>query len=285
MADGFTALKLLAIFAIIGVGMWKGSDALNSFSLTIPGDVPSFLNGLALGMVGVLWSYGGWQHATYVGGEARQQGRYLPFALIVGTGVVIATYLLTNIAYFRLLPLSVLTNTDRAAADAMAAAWGEHGAQWIAIGIFISVFGTAGIYTMTAPRIYFAMARDGLFFKKMAEIHPRFRVPVYAIVFQTIWAIILILSGTFYQLITYVAFTDWIFFALTGGSLFILRRRKPHSSPSFRTPGYPWTPLFFVVVSTWFVLNTLISSPWQSLAGLGFLALGVPVFFYWKRQQ
>ncbi len=285
VADILTTLKIVAIFGVILVGFWKGSWATNNFAPVVPQNATSFLNGLALAMVGVLWSYGGWQHATYVGGEAREKGRHLPFALISGTLIVILIYLLTNLAYLRLLSVEGLAQTDRAAADAMGVAFGSEGARWIAVGIFISVFGTAGIYTMTAPRIYFAMANDGIFFKKVAYIHPRFRVPVYAIVFQTVWAIVLILSGTFYQLITYVAFTDWIFFALTGGSLFIIRRRHQKENSSFHTPGYPVVPLFFVIVSTWFVLNTLISSPVQSLAGLGFLILGVPVYYYWKKRQ
>ena len=128
------------------------------------------------------------------------------------------------------------------------------------------------------------MARDGVFFKKVAEIHPKYHVPTFAILFQTLWAIALILSGTFYQLITYVAFTDWIFFALTGASVFIFRRRQPEADRPYRTPGYPLTPIFFVAVSTWFVLNTLISAPVQSFAGLIFLGAGVPIYYLWKRR-
>ncbi len=284
-ADVFTALKIIAIVGVICVGFWGGSWSTNDFRPVFPAAAGDFWNGLALAMVGVLWSYGGWQHATYVGGEARQRGKHLPFALIVGTAMVIVIYLLTNLAYLRLLPITTLATTDRAAADAVSVVFGDSGARWIAVGIFISVFGTAGIYTMTAPRIYFAMARDGVFFRKVAYLHPRFRVPVYAILFQTIWAIVLILSGTFYQLITYVAFTDWIFFALTGASVFIFRRKSRGAPAAYQTPGYPWTPLFFVLVSTWFVVNTLISSPVQSLAGLGFLALGIPVYFFWKSRR
>jgi len=283
-ADTFTLLKLIGIAGVILVGFLWGNTTANNFTTLLPDKSGSLWNGLALAMVGVLWSYGGWQHVTYMAGEAKNQAKGLPFALIAGTLLVVVVYLLTNLAYFFLLPIKQIASSERVAADAVATILGPLGGKFIAAAIFISMFGTAGIYTMTAPRIYFAMARDRVFFRKVAEIHPRYQVPTYAILFQTIWAIVLILSGTFYQLITYVAFTDWIFFALTGVSVFIFRK-KNSTATTFRTPGYPLTPIFFVAVSTWFVLNTLISSPVQSFAGLGFLALGVPVYYFWKKRS
>ncbi|NOX38221.1 MAG: amino acid permease [Calditrichaeota bacterium] len=283
-ADVFTLLKLIGIFGVILVGFVGGQANWDAFTTLWPEKEVPLGHALALAMVGVLWSYGGWQHATYVAGETRNERQNLPFALVTGTFIVVLVYVCTNLAYFFLLPLEAIAASERVAADAVATILGPLGGQLIAVAIFISVFGTAGIYTMTAPRIYYAMARDGVFFPKLAEIHPRFHVPTYAILFQTVWAIFLILSGTFYQLITYVAFTDWIFFALAGASVFIFRRRSHSQAEGFKTPGYPFTPLFFVIVSTWFVLNTLVSSPMQSLAGLGFLALGIPVYVYWKRR-
>lgn len=284
LADVFTVLKVIGIVGVIAVGFWAGDPELLSSGSNIP-ENQSLGGALALAMVGVLWSYGGWQHATYVAAESKNQVRNLPFALISGTVLVVVIYLLTNVAYMLLLPMEVLAQSERVADVAVSQILGPQGGKFISVAIFISVFGTAGIYTMTAPRIYFAMAKDGVFFKKVAEIHPRYRVPTYAILFQTAWAIVLILSGTFYQLITYVAFTDWIFFALTGASIFLFRRRWNNESSYYRTPGYPLTPLFFVLVSAWFVVNTLWSSPLQALAGLAFLALGVPVFFFWKKRN
>jgi APA family basic amino acid/polyamine antiporter len=160
------------------------------------------------------------------------------------------------------------------------------GASIIAIAIFISTFGTAGIYTLTAPRIYFAMANDGVFFKKVAEVHPKYQTPAVAIVIQSIWAIVLIMFwGTFDRLISYVVFTDWIFFGLTAASIFVFRKKKPNAERPYRTFGYPFTPIFFIVIAAWFVFNTLFERPDQAIAGLGFLALGVPIYYFWKAQH
>lgn len=281
-ADIFTLLKVLGIIGVIAAGFFLGS--MDSLSAAAPSQMPPNLGGaLAAAMVGVLWSYGGWQHATYLAGEATEPKRSIPFALILGTLLVSILYVLTNLAYLFLLPLDAIAASERVAADAVQNAVGPAGATLVSLAIFTSVFGTAGIYTMTAPRIYYAMARDGVFFKKVAEVHPKYKAPTFAILSQTAWAILLILSGTFYELITYVAFTDWIFFALAGASVFLFRRRNPQAERPYRTLGYPLTPLFFVAVSTWFVLNTLTGAPAQALAGLGFLALGVPVYYLWKK--
>jgi APA family basic amino acid/polyamine antiporter len=202
--------------------------------------------------------------------------------MVTGALVVIALYILTNVSYMLLLPVGAIGDSPRLASDAMQTILGPAGAGIIAAAIFVSTFGTTGIYTLTAPRIYFAMARDGLFFRKVADIHPRFHTPALAIMIQTGWAIILILFwGTFENLISYVVFTDWIFFGLAAAGVFILRRRLPSADRPYRTLGYPVTPLVFIGISAWFVATTLLNRPEEAWAGLGFLALGVPVFLYW----
>ncbi len=282
-ADIFTLLKIAGIIVVILVGFFAGSTENLDFSYLIPAEQGDFWGPLALAMVGVLWSFGGWQHATYVGSEVKSPNKTLPFALIAGTIVVTIIYLTVNIAYMMLLPVSEIAATDKVAADAVRTVWGEGGATFVALAIFISVFGTAGIYTMTAPRIYYAMAVDKVFFQKAGEVHPKYNAPVYAIIFQTVWAIVLIFNGTFYELITYVAFTDWIFFAMAGFSVILFRKNRPDAPRAYKTIGYPFTPLVFVAISTWFVLNTLVNAPYESLAGLAFLAAGVPVYYFWKR--
>ncbi|HTY57816.1 MAG TPA: amino acid permease, partial [Bacteroidota bacterium] len=233
-----------------------------------------------------LWSYGGWQHASYAAGEAKNPRRTIPFAMVTGALVVIAVYLLTNVSYMLLLPVDAIGASPRLASEAMETVMGPAGGGLIAAAIFVSTFGTAGIYTLTAPRIYFAMARDGLFFQKVAEIHPRFQTPAFAIAVQTAWAVTLILFwGTFESLISYVVFTDWIFFALAATGVFILRKKLPSAERPYRTLGYPVTPLIFIVISVWFVANTLVNRPEEAWAGLGFLALGVPVFLFWRRKR
>jgi APA family basic amino acid/polyamine antiporter len=183
---------------------------------------------------------------------------------------------------FLLSPHDMAAST-RVASDAISVVLGPFGGTLIALTIFISTFGTTGIYTLTAPRIYYAMANDGVFFKKVAEVHPKYRTPVLAIALQSCWAIVLLLFwGTFESLISYVVFTDWIFFALTAFSIFLFRRRLPNAERPYRTLGYPFTPIFFVVISSMFVVYTFFEKPAEAIVGLGFLALGVPVYHFWK---
>jgi len=284
-SDVFTGLKLAGIAGLVGVGLIMGSTHTTDFTPVV-GTLPNGLwSTLALGMVGVLWSYGGWQHATYASAEVKDPQRTLPRAMIVGTVAVTVIYMAANVGYMFLLSPAQMATSPHVAADAVATVLGPIGGSLIAITIFISTFGVVGIYTLTAPRIYYAMAADGLFFRKVADIHPRFQTPAFAIAVQSLWAVVLILFwGTFDKLISYVVFTDWIFFALGGASVIVLRRTMPDAPRPYRVPGYPFVPLFFVLTSVWFVVMTLISKPEQAWAGLLFLGLGVPVYFYWKRQ-
>ena len=284
-SDLFTALKLAAIFGVIVIGLGWGSPAVTDWlsAPAIPGPTGS---ALALAMVGVLWSYGGWQHATFTAAEAKDPARSVPRALVIGSATVAAVYLLTMVAYLFLLTPAAMASSPALASDAISRVTGPAGGTLIALAIFISTFGTAGIYTLTAPRIYYAMARDGVFFPRVADVHPRFRTPVFAILLQTAWAIVLVLAWrTFENLISYVVFTDWIFFGLAGSAVFVLRRRRADAVRPFRTPGYPLTPLFFVGMSAWFVVNTFIEKPAQAWAGMLFLALGIPVYLFWKRKR
>ena len=285
-SDLFTVLKITGIAILIVVGLGWGSSSTTDFSIPL-GHLPHGLSSaLTLAFVSILWSFGGWQHATFTAAEAKDPKRSVPLSLILGALAVTVIYVLTNVAYMFLMPPSQMANSPHIASDAISLVLGPIGGSLIAITIFISTFGTTGIYTLTAPRIYYAMANDGLFFKKVAEVHPRFRTPMLSIVLQSFWAIVLILFwGTFESLISYVVFTDWIFFALAAFSIFIFRRRDPEAERPYRTLGYPLTPLFFVAISTLFVIYTLFEKPAESFAGLGFLAVGVPVYMFWKRKN
>jgi APA family basic amino acid/polyamine antiporter len=279
----FTVLKLVGITGLVAVGLSMGSPHTTDFSLSLAGAPSNLWGALALGMVGVLWSYGGWQHATYATAEVKNPQRTLPLAMTAAAVAVTALYLLANLAYMFLLTPGRMAASPRVAADAVGTVLGSAGGSLISLAIVISTFGVVGIYTLTAPRIYYAMAADGVFFRKVAEIHPRFRTPAFSIVFQSLWAVVLILFwGTFENLISYVVFTDWIFFALAGASVIVLRRTMPDAPRPYRVPGYPWVPLFFVATSVSFVVMTLIAKPAQAWAGLGFLGLGVPVYYAWK---
>jgi basic amino acid/polyamine antiporter, APA family len=285
-SDLFTLLKLLGIAGLILVGLGMGSARTTDFSTALWPEGAALWGPLALAMVGVLWSYGGWQHATFASAEVKDPRRVVPLAMTLGAAAVTLCYLATNAAYLFLLTPAQMAASPRVAADAVSTVLGPWGGRLISIAIFVSTFGVVGIYTLTAPRIYYAMANDGLFFRKVAEIHPRFHTPAFAIVAQSLWAVVLILFwGTFENLISYVVFTDWIFFALGGFSVIVLRRKMPDAPRPYRVPGYPWVPLFFVATSVWFVVTTLFQKPEQAWAGLIFLGLGVPVYYYWKRRS
>jgi APA family basic amino acid/polyamine antiporter len=285
-SDLFTMLKLIGIGGLIVVGLgWKSNTGINGSGFGP--SAPTFgISALAVAMVGVIWSCGGWQHASFTAGEARQPQRDVPRSMILGAIIVIVIYLLTNVAYLLLLTPAQMANAPRVASAAMERVLGPTGGSLIALVIFISTFGTAGIYTMTAPRIYFAMARDKIFFQKVAEIHLRYRTPAVAIGLQSLWAMVLILFwGTFENLISYVVFTDAIFFALTALAVFVLRQRRPNAARPYRTFGYPVTPILFIALELWFVVNIIFEKPAQSLAGLAFLFVGIPIYYLWSRKQ
>ena len=288
LAGVFTSLKLMGIIVIIlaglfmaGIPMFENVSEIASVGAKDKGPISAF--GLAL--ISVLWAYGGWQHASMLSGEAKNPSRNIPLAMVLGAFIVTVVYMLTNVAYLQMLPIDQMAATKTVAADAMSQKF-SWGGNFVAALIAISTFGTASIYCLSAPRIYFAMANDGLFFKSMAQLHPKYQVPVNAILIQSAWAIVLLLLwGTFEDLITYVEFIDYIFFMLAGISMLILRRKMPNAERPYRTWGYPVVPLFFVLVIGWFISNTLIEKPLESLAGVAVLLVGVPLFYLFKRQQ
>lgn len=282
----FTMLKLAGIVGIIAIGFGLGNRNTTDFTTPLNFSSTNLMGALAVAMVGVVWSCGGWQHATYTAGEAKNPRRDVASAMIIGAVVITLIYLLTNVAYMLMLSPAEMAASQHVASDAVEKIFGSTGGGLIALAIFISTFGTAGIYTLTAPRIYFAMARDKFFFSKVAQIHPKFKTPAVAIIFQSTWAILLILFwGTFENLISYVVFTDAIFFALAAAAVIVLRYRKPDLSRPYKTLGYPLTPLIFIAIEVWFLLTIVSEKPLQSLAGLGFLLLGIPVYYFWKIQN
>lgn len=283
-ASVFTSLKLLGIGVVIVIGVVFGKTEINLFASHSGQPSGSLLSAFGLALIGVLWSYGGWQHASFVAGEARDARRMIPRAMILGAVVVAVVYLLTNLAYLLLLPVDAIASSQSLAADAVSKVL-PFGGVLIAVMIAVSTFGTLGIYTLSAPRIYYAMSRDGLFFKKLAYVHPRFRTPVYAILVQSAWAVILLLFwGTFEDLITYVVFTDWVFFGLTAVGIFIFRRTRKDFPRPYRTLGYPLVPLIFITITFGFVVNALIAKPVHAWAGLILMAVSLPIYLTFKRR-
>lgn len=280
----FTGLKLLGILIIIGVGLFYGHSSLN---LKVQGLSSTFNTGLSsfgVALTGVLFSYGGWQHASFLAGETKNPSRNVPIAMISGAIVVTFIYLLVNVSYMLLLPLETITSSQKVAAEAVSTIL-PFGGMFVAAIIAVSTFGTIGIYTLSAPRIYYAMAEDGLFFKGIAKVHPVFKTPVNAIIAQSIWAIVLLLFwGTFEDLITYTVSVEWIFFTLAAAGIFIFRKKLKNTERPYKTFGYPVTPLIFICINTWFVINIMINRPLHMGIGIAFVLLGVPFYFFFKKK-
>jgi basic amino acid/polyamine antiporter, APA family len=286
VANFFTGLKLLAIAGIIIAGFVCYDAARVHLDFSLSNNIPDRLApSMLTALIGVLFSVGGWHHASYVAGEAVDAPRTVPRAMFLGVLIVLLTYLLINLAYMFLLPIDVIAKTPRVAGDAMnmVASWGG---KAVAVAIALSIFGTISIYTMSAPRIYFAMAEDGVFFKQLAYVHPRWHTPVFAMLFQVFWALLVLLffQGFFDKIITFVTFMDIVFMGLAGAAVFVLRQKKKDLDRPIRTWGYPIVPLIFVVISAIFAVNTLLEKPEQALPGLGLLGFGVLMFFGMKKK-
>jgi basic amino acid/polyamine antiporter, APA family len=232
-------------------------------------------------MVPVLFAYGGWQTACFVAGELKQPRRDLPRALVLGVIGVAALYISVNFICVRALGVSGLAETHTPASAVMRLALGQKGATLIALGIAVSTLGFLSQSVLTAPRVYFAMAEDGVFFRQLAWVHPKTRVPVVAITLQSIWTVVILLSGRYEQILNYVTAMDYTFFTLTASCLFLLRKRGP--APGFSMPGHPWTTGFFCLACASVVLNTFYRYPGNTLIGLAILATGVPVYYIWSR--
>ncbi len=235
-------------------------------------------------MTPVLFAYGGWQTSSFLAGEVRDARRVLPRALIFGVIGVIVVYTAVNFAYLRTLGSAGLAATTTPASAVMNAIAGPRGAQFIAAGIAFSAFGFLAQSMLTAPRVYFAMAADGVFFRSVAWVHPKTHVPAVAIGLQGLWAIVIALTGTYAQVVNYVVAMDCIFFALTGACLFVLRRRGGAEVP-FRVPGHPWSTLLFIVAECLVVGATFAHDPTRSSIGLGIALAGLPAYYLWTARQ
>jgi APA family basic amino acid/polyamine antiporter len=277
----FTLLKLLALAILIASGLMA---VMPEPAAPVPlGTTSAF--GAAL--VPVLFTYGGWQQTNFIAEEMTAPERDLPRALVLGVAVVVVVYLLANLAYLHVLGAAGLAGSTAPAADAMRAVLGPWGGTLIAAGIAVSTFGFMNLVILVTPRVFQAMASDGLFFPSLAKLHPVHRTPAAAIALQAVWATALALSGSFSQLVDYVAFADWVFFGLTVAALFVYRRREGGEAKQdgFRVPGYPWTPAIFVAAAVYVVISSVMANPRNALIGTGLLLLGVPVYLYWARRR
>ena len=278
----FTILKLAALAMLIGAGILLATPTASYRPLP-----PSTAGVGALGaaLVPVLFTYGGWQQTNFIAEEIVEPERNLPRALVLGVAIVVAVYLLTNIAYLRILGVEGLAASTAPAADTMRAVLGPAGGKIIAAGIALSTFGFLNLVILVTPRVLQAMAADGVFFRRLAVLHPSYQTPTAAIVALALCAVALTLTGTFGQLVDYVTFGDWIFFGLTAAALFVYRQRDQSPVTGFRVPAYPVTVIIFVLAAAYVVFSAIISNPKNAAIGAGLIALGIPAFLYWRSRS
>jgi basic amino acid/polyamine antiporter, APA family len=279
---GLQNLLTLAKFGGLGlmIGilfLWGHSRLLAaSFLATSPFKLQPAHFGIAL--VAVLWAYEGWHVVSFTAGEFKNAQRDLPRGLFYGTLLVVITYISTNVAYYCVLTPHQIQNTERVAARAVSSALGPAAANFVSVLILVSIVGATNGMILTGPRVYYAMAREGLFFPGFGALSSRFRAPVLAIVIQGLWAAGLTLLGTFQELFTYVIFTAWIFYGLAVAAVIVMRIRRPDLPRPFLAPGYPWLPILFVLAAFGITLSAVISSPLHALFGIGLVLSGLPFY-------
>src|SRR5438552_3693633 len=280
-----TAIKVLAILAMgasliyfVSRFQVRAAPPMSSMSLT------SQLSGIGLAIVSVLWAYEGWQYSTFAAGETVNPRRDFPLAFLTGVLILIGVYVFANLGYLAALGTAGVANSNRVAATALATVVSPAVAKAVTFAIMISMFSAANSIVLTAPRVYFAMAKDGLFFSRLSVVHPRYGTPAFAVIAAAAWAATLAATGTFEQLLTYVVFMGWIFYALAAASVFVYRKHEPDAERPYRVPGYPVTPLVFIVAAVALVANTVITQPRRAAVGLAIVLAGAPAYAIWRRR-
>jgi APA family basic amino acid/polyamine antiporter len=303
LLNAFVILKLVPLALLIGAGLLRAGGggatpeaALGPAGPALPPDPTADAVGFSAGPLGlilafggalipIMFSYGGWQNANYLAEEMKDPVRDMPVSLLAGTALVVLVYGLVNYVYLATLGHAGLGATTTPASDAAAALFGRPGEVLVTLGIAVSTFGFLDLTMLAPTRVYYAMARDGVFPERVARLHPRFDTPSVAIVVQTVWALVLVATGTYAQLVDYVVSADWLFFGLAGAAVFVFRRRIPvEERPAgvFNAPGYPIVPGLFVAVAALILVSVVWSSPVRSLLGFAILVAGVPAFLFWR---
>lgn len=275
-----TLVKVVLITFVILAGLGFGKTQTPA---PPPAAHPLTIAGFFAALVAALWAYDGWNNVSMVASEIRHPQRSLPLALIGGTLAVICIYLLANAAYFHVLAAGEVAASERVAADMMRRVVGAWGANAVSIAAMISIFAALNGSILSGSRVPYAMARDGRFFAPVARVNSRYHTPGVSLLALCVWSALLVSSGRYEQLFTYVIFASWILYGMTAAAVLVLRRKRPGMARPYRTLGYPVLPVLFVCVAFTLVLATLLDSPRESLLGLGFILAGLPFYAYWKR--
>lgn len=275
----FTAAKVIGILIIVGGAFLFGHPHAGA----APAGHSISLSSFGVALIACLLAYDGWVQMSFVAGEIRDPGRNILRALAIGTAAVIAIYLSANLAYLRVLSVPEIAASERVGAEATERIFGPAGGTLVSVIILLSIIGTLNGCFLTSPRIYFAQARDGLFFRQFGEVHPRYRTPGFAIVAQGAWSAVLIVTGSYETLVDYAMFAIWVLYVFMVAGVMVLRRTRPDLPRPYRMWGYPVTPAIFLAIAVWFLGNMLFTRPGPALAGLGLMLTGVPVYYVWRK--
>jgi APA family basic amino acid/polyamine antiporter len=285
-----TWTKFIAMSAFVVLGFAIGKGHWSNFSARAPGGLSmglsagQLISALGVGLIAVFWAYDGWVYITWVAGEVKDPRRNVPLAMVLGVLVVGAIYLAMNMTYVYALPLSEIAKHETIVHDAATMLFSSGAAGWLSAMIAVSCFSAAAACTLAGSRVYLAMAQDGVFFRSMAAIHPKWRTPAFSLIGQGLWAAVLTMSGRYDQLYTYVIFGMVLSYTLTVIGLFILRWKRPDVPRPYRCTGYPWLPGIYVLVGVAWTLNTIIQRPTEAFWGAAIVLIGVPGYLYWKRK-
>jgi len=280
----FTAMAVFVVLGFaIGKGHWSNFSARAPGGLTMGLSAGQLISAFGVGLIAVFWAYDGWVYITWVAGEVKEPRRNVPLAMVLGVLAVGAIYLAMNMTYVYALPLSEVAKYETIAHAAAAVLFSPGAAVWLSAMIAISCFSAAAACTLSGSRVYLAMAQDGVFFRRMAVIHPKWRTPAFSLIGQGVWAAVLTMSGRYDQLYTYVIFGMVLSYTLTVLGLFVLRWKRPDVPRPYRCTGYPWLPAIYVLVGGAWTLNTIIQRPTEAFWGATIVLLGVPGYLYWQR--
>ncbi len=289
----FAAMGLFVVLGFaIGKGHWSNFSApapgglhqgLTMGGLTMGLSIGQLISALGVGLIAVFWAYDGWVYITWVAGEVKDPRRNVPLAMVLGVLAVGAIYLAMNATYVYALPLSEVAKHETIAHAAAAVLFSPRAAAWLSAMIAISCFSAAATCTLSGARVYLAMAQDGVFFRRMAVIHPKWRTPAFSLIGQGVWAAVLTMSGRYDQLYTYVIFGMVLSYTLTVIGLFVLRWKRPDVPRPYRCAGYPWLPAIYILIGVAWTLNTIIERPAEAFWGATIVLVGLPGYLFWKR--
>ena len=274
----------VALGLVIGKGNWSNFQP-HGVPLTMGLSPTALISALGVGLIAVFWAYDGWVYITWVAGEVKEPRRNVPLAMVLGVLAVGVIYIAMNVTYMYAMPLKEIATHETIAHAAAAALFSPRAAVWLSLTIAVSCFSAAATCTLSGARVYLAMAQDGVFFKRMAVIHPKWRTPAFSLIGQGLWSAALTLSGRYDQLYTYVIYGMVLSYTLTVIGLFVLRWKRPDIPRPYRCSGYPWLPAIYVLIGAAWTLNTIITRPTEAFWGTTIVLIGVPGYLYWKRSN